>query len=119
MLKDEIAACCKALKLSHNLVENCDKIEAQSHEEYLLKLLRLELEHRDASRKDRLLKNAGFYTIKTFADYIFDEIKLPQGAYTAGPKRLQISRRKEKPDPLRQRGNRQNPSCHSHRCGGL
>jgi len=79
MLKDEIAACCKALKLSCNLVENCDKIEAQSHEEYLLKLLRLELEHRDASRKDRLLKNAGFYTIKTFADYIFDEIKLPQG----------------------------------------
>lgn len=78
-LREEIAACCKALKLSRNLVENCGQIEAQSHEEYLLKLLRLELEHREASRKDRLLKNAGFYTVKTFADYIFDEVKLPQG----------------------------------------
>jgi len=78
MLKEQIAACCKALKLSHNLVENCDKIEAESHEEYLLKLLRLEVEHREASKKDRLLKNAGFYTIKTFDGYIFDEIKFPQ-----------------------------------------
>ncbi|KXG74324.1 hypothetical protein [Thermotalea metallivorans] len=78
-LRDEIAACCKALKLSRNLVENCGRIEAKSHEEYLLQLLRLELEHREASRKDRLLRNAGFYTVKTFADYIFDEIKLPYG----------------------------------------
>lgn len=54
MLKEQIAACCKTLKLSHNLVENCDKIEAESHEEFLLKLLKLEVEHREASRKARL-----------------------------------------------------------------
>ncbi|KUK08679.1 MAG: IstB domain protein ATP-binding protein [Caldanaerobacter subterraneus] len=60
------------------MVENCNKIEAESHEEYLLKLLKLEVEHREISRKNRLLKNAGFYTLKTFEGYIFDEIKFPQ-----------------------------------------
>jgi len=79
MLKEQIAACCKTLKLSHNLVENCDKIGAESHEEFLLKLLKLEVEHREASRKARLLRNANFYTIKTFDGYMFDEIKFPQG----------------------------------------
>jgi DNA replication protein DnaC len=78
MFKEQIAFYCKTLKLSHNMVENCNKIEAESHEEYLLKLLKLEVEHREISRKNRLLKNAGFYTLKTFEGYIFDEIKFPQ-----------------------------------------
>lgn len=79
MLKDQIAACCKALKLSRNLVENCGRIEAFSHEEFLLQLLQMELEHREITRKDKLLRNAGFYNHKTFTDYLFDEVKLPQG----------------------------------------
>lgn len=79
MLMDEIAACCKALKLGRTLVDNCKTIEAASHQEFLLKLLQMELEHREASRKERLIKNAGFYSIKTFHDYVFDEVKLPQG----------------------------------------
>lgn len=79
MLIDDIAECCKTLKYGQHLVDNCQKIEASSHQEYLLKLLRLEIEQRESIRRDRLLKNAGFYTIKTFNDYVFDEIKLPQG----------------------------------------
>ncbi|ERM91155.1 hypothetical protein O163_12130 [Caldanaerobacter subterraneus subsp. yonseiensis KB-1] len=79
MFKEQIAFYCERLKLSHNMVENCDKIEAESHEKYLLKLLKLEVEHREESRKNRFLKNAGFYTLKTFEGYIFDEIKFPQG----------------------------------------
>jgi len=75
MLKEQIAACCKALKLSHNPVENCDKIEVESHEEFLLKLLKLEVEHREASRKARLLRNANFYTIKTFDGYMLAFLK--------------------------------------------
>jgi len=79
MLIDEIAACCKALKLGKSLVENCRSITAESNEEYLLKLLKLELEHREACRREKKLKNAGFYTIKTFANYSFDDIRIPQG----------------------------------------
>jgi len=77
MLTSEIAACCKELKLSRNIVDMADKVQADSHQEYLVKLLRSELEHREYMRKDKLLKNAGFYTLKTFADFRFDEVKLP------------------------------------------
>ena len=79
MLTKEIAACCKALKLSRNLVDNCSVVQADTHEEFLYQLLQLEIEYRNARRKERLLKNAGFYTIKTFEDFIFDEIRMPQG----------------------------------------
>ena len=78
-MKNELLACCKRLKLSRNLADNSGLVEAESREEYLLKLLKLEVEHREKSRRDRLLKAAGFYSLKTFADYRFDEVKLPSG----------------------------------------
>ena len=77
MLTDEIASCCKELKLSRNIVEMAEKVQAESHQEYLLKLLRSELEHRESQRKDKFLKNAGFYSIKTLDGFRFDEITLP------------------------------------------
>ena len=77
MLTSEIAACCKELKLSRNIVEMSERLQADSHQEFLLRLLKSELEHRDSQRKDRLLKNAGFYSLKTLADFRFDEVKLP------------------------------------------
>jgi len=52
MLRDEITACCKALKLGQNLIENNDNVEAESHEEYLLEPLKLEVERRTANRKE-------------------------------------------------------------------
>ena len=77
MLTNEIAACCKELKLSRYMVEMADRVQADSHPEYLLKLLRSELEHRETQRKDKFLKNAGFYSIKTFDGFRFDEVTLP------------------------------------------
>ena len=77
MLTSQIAGCCKELKLSRNIVEMAERLQADSHQEFLLKLLRSELEHRESMRKDKLLKNAGFYSFKTFADFRFDEVKLP------------------------------------------
>ncbi len=77
MLTSEIATCCKQLKLGHNIAEMADKLQAGSHQEYLLALLKSEIEHRENERKDKLLKNAGFYSIKTLSDFRFDEVKLP------------------------------------------
>ncbi|MFA5667582.1 MAG: IS21-like element helper ATPase IstB [Candidatus Cloacimonadaceae bacterium] len=77
MLTSEIAVCCKALKLGRNIVEMAEKVQAESHQEYLLKLLQSELEHRDSLRKDKFLKNAGFYSIKTLEGFRFDEVTLP------------------------------------------
>ena len=78
MLNNEIAACCKELRLSRNIVEMSEKIQGESHQEYLLKILKSELEHRDRVRKDKLLKSAGFYTIKPFEGFKFDEVTLPK-----------------------------------------
>ena len=77
MLVPDIAACCKRLRLSKNIVEMSDKIQADSHQEYLLKLLQSEILHREKARRDKLLKKAGFYTIKTFESFRFDEVTLP------------------------------------------
>ena len=79
MLVPDIAACCKRLRLSKNIVEMSDKIQADSHQEYLLKLLQSEVLHREQTRKNKLLKKAGFYTIKTFESFRFDEVTLPGG----------------------------------------
>lgn len=81
MLTNEIAACCKELRLSRNMAEMSAKLQAENHQEYLFKLLKSELEHREHTRKDKLLKNAGFYSIKAFDDFRFDEVTLP-GAVT-------------------------------------
>lgn len=77
MLTTEIATCCKGLRLSRNIVEMSDKIQADTHQEYLLKLLQSEVLHRETARRDKLLKKAGFYSIKTFESFKFDEVTLP------------------------------------------
>ncbi|HHY82238.1 MAG TPA: ATP-binding protein [Clostridiales bacterium] len=77
MIVSDIAACCKKLRLSRNIVEMSGKIQADSHQEYLLKLLQSEITHREKARRDKLIKKAGFYTIKTFESFRFDEVTLP------------------------------------------
>jgi DNA replication protein DnaC len=77
MLTAEITACCKQLKLSRNIVEMAETVRADSHQEYLLKLLQSELAHRDNQRKEKFLKNAGFYSFKTMDAFRFDEVTLP------------------------------------------
>lgn len=78
-MKEQIAQCCKKLRLSRNIAEISDQVQAQSHEEYLLKILQQELAYREKTRKSRLIKQAGFYTLKTFDGYCFNEIRLPTG----------------------------------------
>jgi len=76
-LKTEIAECCRRLRLGKNIATISEQIEAGSHQEYLLKVLKEELSYREAKRKSRLLKQAGFYSVKTFEGFCFDEIRLP------------------------------------------
>lgn len=73
----EVAACCKELRLSQNIVDMAEKIEAETHIDFLVQLFRSELEHREKKRIDKLLKNAGFYTLKDFGGFRFDDVTLP------------------------------------------
>lgn len=47
--KDSIAACCKQLRLSVNLVENAMIQTGESHQEYLYHLLKEEIRYRRES----------------------------------------------------------------------
>lgn len=76
-MKAEISECCKRLRLSRNIAAICEQVEADSHQEYLLQILKHEISYREANRKARLIKQAGFYSLKTFDGYCFDEIRLP------------------------------------------
>lgn len=77
MLEQEIIDCCKKLKLSRNLADMAQITEGNSHQEYLHKLLSAELKNREHGRVSTLINGAGFYSIKTFEGFRFDEITLP------------------------------------------
>jgi DNA replication protein DnaC len=78
MTSDElILHYCKQLRFGKNLYDNYSKINAADNGDFLAQLLRLELEHRELSRKNRSLKSAGFDVMKTFDGYEWDDIHIP------------------------------------------
>jgi len=87
-VRDEIASCCKRLRLSRTLAENLDRVDKTDRELFLLRVLQQEVDHRDETRKYRYLKAAGFYGIKTFDGYVFDDVTLPTGLTTESLKNL-------------------------------
>lgn len=74
---EELAKCCKELRLGRNIVDMAEKIQAASHIEFLIKLFHSEIKHREEKRKEMLLKKANFYCIKEFDGFRFDEVTLP------------------------------------------
>lgn len=76
-MQELIRAHCNRLKLGTRIYENYRSIEARTHEEFLERLLAMEVEAREINRKTRYTKTAGFDVIKTFEDYAFDDIQLP------------------------------------------
>lgn len=68
---------CKELRFGKNIYENYLKIEAADFGDFLAQLLKLELDHREITRKNRNLKSAGFDVIKTFKGYDFNGIQIP------------------------------------------
>ena len=79
MLAYSMEECCKILKFSQNIVLNSQTVQATTQEDYLLEILRMEIQHREVVRKERLIKNAGFYTRKHFDTFRFDDVTMPTG----------------------------------------
>lgn len=72
-----IADYCKILKLGNRIAKNYSQIEAASHEEFLAKLLAMEVEARKINRKNLLLKQAQFDVLKTFGNFRFEKMTIP------------------------------------------
>lgn len=75
--KDAIAACCKQLRLSVNLVENAMIQTGESHQEYLYNLLRDEVQYRKSTRVAKLINTAGFPLQHSFTSFDPSEVQFP------------------------------------------
>lgn len=94
MLENELIDCCKKLKLSRNLADMAQTTDGGSHQEYLHRLLMAELKNREQVRMSKLVNTAGFYNIKTFEEFRFDEVTLPSGLTPQSLKSLDFIREK-------------------------
>lgn len=68
---------CKELRFGKNIYESYLKIQASDFGDFLAQLLKLEIDHREITRKNRNLKAAGFDVIKTYETYEFTDIQIP------------------------------------------
>jgi len=68
---------CKELRLGKDIYENYSKISATDYADFLAQLLKMEIDHRELVRKNRNLKSADFDVIKTFENYEFGDIQIP------------------------------------------
>lgn len=70
-MKEQILSCCKELRLSTTFEENALTMSGSTPQEYLLEVLRAEIDYRNNKRKKLHLKQAGFDNLKTFEGYDF------------------------------------------------
>ncbi len=92
---EEIAACCKKLKLSSNLATKAFEIEAATHQEYLFKLLNDEISNRKRLRIRKLMNGAGFPRQYSFSEFNADEVQFPSTTTLDGLKSLEFYRKGE------------------------
>jgi DNA replication protein DnaC len=78
MMEEQLLAMCKRLRLGASLIKNAQEIKADTHLEFLMKLLIEEVEERDRKRRNAFIKAAKFDLIKTFENYTFENIQFPQ-----------------------------------------
>lgn len=94
-MRELIEKYCYELKLGKSVAENYPNIVAETHEEFLMKLLGLEVENRELNRKTRYLKQANFDVFKTFEDYSFQDIQIPASITLEEIKTTQFIQNKE------------------------
>ena len=76
-MKEKIYECCRELRLSATFADNAAETSGETHQEYLLKVLRAEIDYRNSKRRNLYIKQACFDNLKTFENYDFDRIALP------------------------------------------
>jgi DNA replication protein DnaC len=65
------------------------------HEEFLKRFLAMEVRTREINRKTRYIKAAGFDVIKTFEDYVFDDVQVPASIGVDDIRQAEFVERKE------------------------
>jgi DNA replication protein DnaC len=76
-IRAEISQFCRQMILSQNPVRLCDSEATPKQEEFLHRVFREELEHRERLRKARLFQRAAFPVRKTLEGYEWSALRLP------------------------------------------
>ena len=76
-MSDLLIQYCKELRFSSNLIENAKLLKCEDNLEFLTELFKLEVQNREIKRKNAYIKSAKFDVIKTFEDYTFEDIMIP------------------------------------------
>lgn len=75
--RDRMAAACRRLALSPQVVTACETTAPPTQEALLLQVLAAEVAHRDTRRRTRLARRAGFPVPKSLTDYDRQRVTLP------------------------------------------
>lgn len=75
LYQEEIAKCCKQLRLSSNLAEQAMTAEGKTNQEYLYHVLRNEVAYRKRCRITKLISAAGFPKPYDFSQFKADEVE--------------------------------------------
>lgn len=75
--EESIRSCCRALFLTAAIPELISRHGTPKQIEYLAIALQKEMERREETKRERLVKRARFPTYKTFEDYEYRCVKLP------------------------------------------
>lgn len=94
-MKEQISNYQRELRLSNNLLEIYPNINAETHEEFLLKLLKELHEDREEKRRLRNLNNAGFLVVKSLEGYDYSQLKFPDSVRLEELEALSFLKKKE------------------------
>lgn len=79
MSKEVILELCRQLRLGSHIADCYETIEADSKEEFLIKLLTEAIAGRDIERRKRYIQQAGFDLMKGYDTFDFTDVTLPAG----------------------------------------
>ena len=89
-----LEAVCNALRVG-NLAQFAHDVDFVDKEQYLTEVLERALQHREARRVERLIKQARFPAPRTFEGYEFEPITFPSGIDKDGLMNLAFLERRE------------------------
>ena len=75
LYQEEIARCCRQLRLSSILAEYAVTTEGETHEEYLYNVLSKTIDYRKSCRISKLISGAGFPKVYDFSQFRADEVE--------------------------------------------
>ena len=92
LYQEEIASCCRQLRLSSVLAEYAVTTEAETNQEYLYQVLRKTVDYRQKCRIGKLINSAGFPKPYDFSQFRADEVEFQTGCSLESLKFLEFKR---------------------------